>query len=161
MKSTNWVTYLATIALGVGAAGCGSSQPEPGPPAAQQIVVNGMDYAFGMAETVEAGPAEIRFQNTGEVDHEMVLVRLQEGATMDDVSEAMGSGEDPRQFIDGIVGILIAGPGEAGLGALNVEFAPGRTYLMVCNFTDTPDAPPHLELGMVSAFTVPEAASSQ
>lgn len=161
MKRTNWVTYLSTIALGVSAAACAPSGSDRGEAPVQEIVVSGLDYAFGMTETVQAGPAEVRFDNEGAVEHELVLVRLQEGATMGDMSEAMSSGEDPRQFVDGIVGILIAGPGETSLGALSVEFSPGRTYVMLCNFTDTPDAPPHLELGMVSAFTVPEATSGE
>ena len=76
MKTSAWMTFLSTIAAGWSAAGCDSSGSQPPPPAIQQILVSGMDYAFGMTETVAAGPAEIRFDNAGEVDHELVLVRL-------------------------------------------------------------------------------------
>jgi plastocyanin len=141
--------------------GCAVNEPAPQEPAVRQVVVDGVDYAFGMAEAMEAGPTEIRFENKGEVDHEMVLVRLKVGATLADVSGAMESGGDPREFMDGIAGILIAGPGESALGTLNVTFEEGRTYVMICNFTDTPDAPPHLALGMVQSFTVGEGAGAQ
>ena len=76
---------------------------------------------------------------------------------MADFAEAMAAGEDPRGLTDGIGGILIAGPGETAMGRLDIDFEAGRTYMLVCNFTDTPEAPPHIELGMVRTFTVEDA----
>ena len=122
-----------------------------------EIVVDGLDYSFGLEEAVEPGPTDIRFRNVGEVDHEMVMVRLAPDATFADVAGAMSEGADPREFVDGVIGILIADPGEVALGTLRVDFELGRTYVMLCNFTDTPEAPPHLALGMIRAFTVEEA----
>ncbi|HSM06665.1 MAG TPA: hypothetical protein VK858_18720 [Longimicrobiales bacterium] len=128
-------------------------------PEVQRIVVGGLDYTFEMDESAPPGAAEIHFDNRGEVDHELVLVRLRPGATMADFAAAMSAGENPRGLTDGIGGILIAGPGQTSFGSLNVEFEVGRTYMLVCNFTDTPEAPPHFELGMVRAFTVEEPAA--
>jgi uncharacterized cupredoxin-like copper-binding protein len=153
-----WTPVLALL-LG----GC-AGEPEtiseaPRTPAVQEIVVGGLDYTFEMAESVSAGPAEIVFENRGEVDHELVLVRLQPGATMEQVTAAMAAREDPRDMMDGIGGILIAAPGETAFGRLQVEFEAGRTYVLLCNFTDTPEAPPHLALGMIRGFIV-EAAEA-
>ena len=129
------IARLSVLILVTGLGACAAPAPEDDAPEVAEILVDGLDYSFAVEQAVEAGPADIRFRNVGEVDHEMVLVRLQAGATMDDVSAAMASGEDPRAFIDGVVGILIADPGETSLGSLQVDFEPGRTYLMLCNFT--------------------------
>lgn len=150
-------TSITTVVLLLAAGACATPAPETAEAAPQEIHVDGLDYAFGMDEAVGPGPAEVTFTNAGEVDHEMVMVRLRPGATMNDVSEAMAAGSDPREFIDGVAGILIAGPGETSLASLQMEFEAGRTYLMLCNFTDTPDAPPHIALGMIRGFSVAEA----
>ena len=146
---------LASLTLILGA--CAAQPVVEEAPEVHQIVVGGLDYTFEMEESVRPGPAEITFDNRGEVDHEVVLIRLQPGATMADFAEAMATGDDPEALTDGIGGILIAGPGETAMGTLNVDFEAGRTYMLVCTFTDTPDAPPHMELGMVRTFTVEDA----
>lgn len=146
---------LAPLMLVLGA--CGAQPVVDEAPEIHQIVVGGLDYTFEMEESVPPGPAKILFENRGEVDHEVALIRLQPGATMAEFAEAMASGEDPQALTDGIGGILIAGPGETAMGSLNVDFEAGRTYMLVCTFTDTPEAPPHMELGMVRTFTVEEA----
>jgi hypothetical protein len=143
---------LASLTLVLGA--CAAQPPADEAAEVHRIVVGGLDYTYEMDESVPPGPAEITFDNRGEVDHELVLIRLQPGATMADFAEAMAAGEDPRGLTDGIGGILIAGPGETSLGRLHFEFEAGRTYMLVCNFTDTPEAPPHIQLGMVRSFTV-------
>ena len=66
----------------------------------------------------------------------------------------MQAGEDPMEYLDGFGGILIAQPGETTWGHLRVDLETGRTYALVCNFTDSDDAPPHTALGMMLPFTV-------
>jgi hypothetical protein len=74
--------------------------------------------------------------------------------TLGQLMAEMQAGRDPQALTDGMVGILIATPGTEALGALHVDLLPGRTYLWVCSFQDTPDAKAHLELGMVASRTV-------
>ncbi len=61
---------------------------------------------------------------------------------------------DREDVVDGFGGVLIADPGEVGWGRLAVELEPGRTYALVCNFTDAEGDPPHSALGMIASFTV-------
>lgn len=148
VRRCSFASVRMAIALSLGLGACDT------PPEIPEITIGGLDYAFAVPASIPAGPVRIAFENRGEVAHELVLVRLKPNATLQDMTEAMSSGSDPREFVDGIAGILIADPGEVALGRLSVEFTPGRTYALVCNFTDSEEAPPHSALGMMSAFTV-------
>lgn len=121
-----------------------------------EVTVIGLDYAFGGVGTLPPGPTAIAFENRGEVDHEMILVRLKEGVTLEQLMEAARSEGDPRELTEGGPGILIASPGQTTASRLLVDLEAGRTYALVCNFQDEPDAPPHTALGMLAAFQVSE-----
>ena len=54
------------------------------------------------------------------------------------------------------IGLLIAIPGDTAGGRLLATLLPGRTYALICALRDTPDAQPHVMLGMLAAFTVTE-----
>lgn len=131
-----------------GLAGCSAA------PAPNELTVIGLDYAFTAPDTLPPGPTVIAFENGGEVDHEMILVRLKEGVTLDQVMEAVRGGGDPREFTEGGPGILIAAPEQTTASRLLVDLQPGRTYALVCNFQDEPEAPPHTALGMWRALEV-------
>jgi hypothetical protein len=136
------------------AAACSSGDADFGAGEAHEVTIRGHDYAFEFVEPVPAGTVRFGFDNIGEVPHEAVLVNLREGVTAEDVSRALQGESDPRELMAGIVGILIADPGESALGILEVELEAGRTYALLCNFTDTDDAPPHIALGMMRVFQV-------
>lgn len=118
------------------------------------VTVVGIDYAFDAPDTLPPGATAIAFENRGKVPHEMILVRLKEGITLEKLMEGVGRGGDPREFTEGGAGILIAAPGETTAGRLLVDLLPGWRYALVCNFQDEPDAPPHIALGMRSSFAV-------
>lgn len=119
-----------------------------------EITIPGYDYAFQAPNKLPAGWTAIRFENRGEVDHELVLVRMKEGKTLADAMEVMQREGDPRTLMDGFGGVLIASPGETGWGRILVHLEPGRTYVLICNFHDEEGAPSHAQLGMVASFTV-------
>ena len=129
----------------------------PSTPAARgirEVNVTGLDYAFQVPDSLPPGPAYFRFANTGKVDHEMIMALLKPGVTLGQLVAEMQAGRDPQALTDGVVGILITRPGTESVGALHVDLLPGRTYLWVCSFQDSPDAKPHHELGMVTGRTV-------
>lgn len=145
----------AILALTV--VGCGAAQPDAedsvtASPEASEVVILGHDYAFEVPEPVPSGTVHFSFENVGEVPHEVVLVQLNEGVTAERVAEALQGEVDPATLMAGIVGILIADPGTTAIGRLVVELEAGQTYAMLCNFTDTEDAPPHIALGMMRIF---------
>ncbi len=146
------VRLVAVITLfsGVTAACAPDAAPEPSP----ELTVDGLDYTFRLPDTLAAGPATLRFRNAGTVPHEMGMSLLKEGVSIAQVLAAEDSGSDPMTLMDGIVGILIAEPGQTTAGALAVDLLPGRTYMLWCNFQDGSDKPPHLKLGMFSGRTI-------
>lgn len=131
-----------------------STDVEAADAAVNAVTVIGLDYAFGGPRTLPPGPTSIAFENRGEVDHEMILVLLREGVTLDQVLEGVAAGADPGDFTEGGAAILIVGPGETAGSRVQVDLLPGRTYALVCNLQDEPDAPPHAALGMVAALEV-------
>ena len=143
---------LAFALVLVFAPSLGSAQGESRSPATVDIVAN--DYAFvGVPQRVAAGPTLFAFVNQGKVAHEMAFGRLQPGATIDDVLKVSKAGGRIRDIVTRLVGILVAGPGKSPDGRILVDLIPGETYLVFCNFRDTPDAPPHMTLGMYATFT--------
>ena len=120
---------------------------------ARQVDIVANDYTFlPLPQTIPAGPTLFGFTNQGKVQHEVSLVRLKRGVTVDQVVKAVQAGERARQFVDRSVGILIAGPGLSPDGRLLVDLRVGETYLLLCTLRDNPDAPPHIMLGMFTSF---------
>jgi len=112
-----------------------------------------MDYAFApLPELILAGPTVFTFANKGKVQHEMAIVRLRDGVTVDDLVKVMKEGGRRRDVVERSVGILIAGPGKSPDGKLLVELLRGANYVVLCNLKDTPDSPGHTMLGMYKAF---------
>jgi hypothetical protein len=116
------------------------------------ITVVGLDYAFQAPATLPAGLTAVGFENHGKVRHEVAIVRLKPGVTVDSVVH-MKAGPARRALID-FVGLLAADPGETPLGRILVEFMAGRTYALFCNLQDAPDKPPHLTMGMFASIQV-------
>ena len=140
-----------TAALVIATAGVAACTHAP-----NEVTVVGLDYSFEAPATLPPGPTLLAFENRGEVDHEMILVRLKEGVTLDQVMEGVRGGADPADFMEGGPGILIAGPGETAASRLFVDLQAGKTYALVCNLRDDEDAPPHAALGMRTTFEVSE-----
>jgi hypothetical protein len=116
------------------------------------ISVVGLDYAYQGPATAPPGLTTFAFENRGAVRHEMILLRLNAGVTLDSLLRIP---QGPARFeVSEVVGILIAGPGRSPLGRLVVDLERGRTYALVCNFQDAPDKPRHAALGMVASLYV-------
>ncbi|HJQ53728.1 MAG TPA: hypothetical protein VJ825_07780 [Gemmatimonadaceae bacterium] len=121
------------------------------PPARIDVIAT--DYAFGVLPAViAAGPTVFTFSNQGKVQHEMGIVRLREGVTVDDLVKIMKEGGRRRDVVERSVGILIAGPGKSPDGKLLVDLIRGASYVVLCNLKDTPDSPGHTMLGMYKTF---------
>jgi len=135
---------LSGLAVAFGVAGCGGEGDE-----AQPVDVQGDEYAFVMPDEAEGGVVRFNVSNTGEELHEYALGRLDEGKTLDDVKEALksGDGDPPEWFVD-VGGVPLLSPGEE-LG-LTRELEAG-TYVFLC-FIPSPKGVPHVELGMLKSF---------
>jgi uncharacterized cupredoxin-like copper-binding protein len=106
--------------------------------------------AVGATEVTAMPVLLLHGDNQGAEPHEMVVLKLPEGVTFDQVM-ADQSLESQVEFI----GQTFFEPGHAGDLAL-VNLPPG-TYTIAC-FVTAPDGQPHAAKGMVTEFTVDPAA---
>ena len=115
------------------------------------LTIKQVDYQFSFSGRVEAGLQTIEVVNHGTQPHELVVVKLADGATVKDViaSFAPGaSGPPPGELVSGITGI------EKGERVyFTGEFERGR-YGLICFVPDAATGRPHFLLGMTTEFTV-------
>ncbi len=122
--------------------------PSAAAPAAD-LTVKATDFAFGEQSEVAAGQHVINFENSGQQPHEMILVKLNEGATVQEVAAAFAPGGDgqPPALPMGGVAELAAGESQS----FPVDLTPGR-YGLLCFLTDQASGKAHVELGMMAEF---------
>ncbi|MBC7897806.1 MAG: hypothetical protein H7066_20470 [Cytophagaceae bacterium] len=127
-------------------------------PAERVLEVIGMEYAFQVPDSVDAGRTVVRLRNDGKVLHEMIVMKLQRGSTVKDLIDAQAAALTVRPFIEGGNAVLFAPPAKTGDGELVVNFEPGRDYVLWCNFTDGEGKPQHATLGMFKRIHVRDAS---
>jgi hypothetical protein len=115
------------------------------------VVITQIDYQFVLSQHVKAGLQTIEVVNHGTQPHEVVVVKLFQGATVNDVIasfEPGASGPPKGELVSGITGI------EKGARAyFTAEFEPGR-YGLICFVPETATGRPHFLHGMTTEFTV-------
>lgn len=117
--------------------------------------VPSFDFAFGNLPNpnLKAGTNRITLENRGRQVHEIDLVELADGKTVDDAVAWADTLQDPPP-----IHFLGGAAVNAGLSAVGTfELKPGARYAFVCIVPDTlGDFAPHLTKGMHSAvFEVP------
>lgn len=120
---------------------------------AADATVGLVDFAFKLPEKITAGSHLWEVVNEGPQLHEMALVRLEEGATEEDLlgfftSEEAPTGPPPFSPAGGVQALSV---GTAN--TTTVTFEPG-TYVAFCAIPDAASGQPHFLLGMVQSFTV-------
>ena len=108
------------------------------------------DYSFTLSKPLAAGTHTLRVRNAAAQAHEVELIRLAPGKTVDDLMAWMQSmhGPPPASAIGGIAGME-----QGTVQSFTADFTPG-TYVMICFVPDAGDGKPHFMHGMVHAFTV-------
>jgi plastocyanin len=120
--------------------------PEP----TADITMTLVDYGFQLTTPITAGLHTIRFENAAAQPHEVVLVKLEPGKTMQDwvaAAEKM-NGPLPGTLINGIAGM---DPGKHAY--VTQDFTPGE-YGIVCFVPDAKDGKPHVVHGMIQQLTI-------
>jgi plastocyanin len=124
----------------------GPAAPEP----VADITMTLVDYGFEMSTRLTAGRHTIKFENTAAQPHEVVIVKLNPGTTMQDwvaAAEKM-TGPLPGRLVDGMAAMI---PGNRAY--VTYDFAPGE-YGLVCFVPDAKDGKPHFLHGMIQQATV-------
>lgn len=124
-------------------------RPAKAPPADQTITL--ADFSFALSRPMTAGARTIRVVNKGGQAHEVVLVHLAPGASVETFLDAFRPGvafSPAGKPIGGLVGL---DPGREGF--FRAEFSPGR-YGLICFLPDLTTRAPHFMRGMLMDFDV-------
>jgi uncharacterized cupredoxin-like copper-binding protein len=115
------------------------------------LTVTMKDFLFDLPESLPAGSRTIKVVNNGPEAHELNLLRLEEGKTLEDVNQYLAAPDGPPPFVP-VGGINGLDAGRSGY--IEFDFQPG-TYVAICNIP-SPHAQghPHFTLGMIKEFTV-------
>jgi uncharacterized cupredoxin-like copper-binding protein len=143
--------FLVLLAIIMTAVACQAAAPKELP----QATFVGTEYAFEGPESLAGGWTQVTLDNQGELAHDLILVRLLEGKTAEDMMAMLASEEAaPPAWID-VRGGTSAGPGESK--TFVSELVPGD-YVMF-SFGSAEGAPPDAAQGMISPLTVTEPAA--
>lgn len=117
---------------------------------AADMEVEMRDFAFTIPVEVGAGAQTWKVTNKGQQPHEVALIKLGEGKTMDDVMHFLEQPEGAPPFTDagGLQAIM---PGASAW--IDLELTPG-TYVALCHVPDPASGKAHEELGMMTVFQV-------
>lgn len=129
---------------------------------AADVVVRLMDFSFAVEPAVRAGRHTLRVENAGAEPHDLVLMKLAPGKTIEDVRAAMNperarrpdqAGEPPPSF-ESLVTVVggIAAIGSGMEAFFDADFTPGE-YVLICMAT-APDGRSHIEHGMIQQISV-------
>lgn len=117
------------------------------------VSVDMRDFQFVMPEQVPAGEQTWEFTNSGNQWHHMVVLRLHEGVTQEDILAMIESGEEPQgppPFDE----VAYFGPQTQGERAwMDINLEPGN-YTAICFLPDLATGESHAEKGMIRSFEV-------
>ena len=120
------------------------------------VVIRLADYSFSLNPPLTAGRHVIKVENAGPEPHEVGLIRLAPGKTMQDFFAWL---EKPGNTPPDSIGTVTGGTTSLAPGAevwFEADLTPGE-YLLLC-FVTSPDGRSHIEQGMAQQITVPAAA---
>jgi hypothetical protein len=118
------------------------------------VLVQAHEYAFTAPDSLPAGPTAFGLSNQGRMAHEIIVVRLQPQADVQEILRLDRADSSWSALREPPSGILTAEPGITTPGQLLIDLQAGERYLLVCNFRDSETAPAHLHLGMMKLVTV-------
>ena len=127
------------------------------------MVVRLMDYSFALDPPLRAGRHTIRVENAGVEPHDLVLMKLAPGKTIEEVrtwlnperARRAGRAGNPAPSLASLGtlagGIAVIGPGMESF--FEADVTPGE-YVLIC-MTTAPDGRSHIEHGMIRQIRVP------
>lgn len=119
---------------------------------AADVTVDMSDFAFSIPDEVAAGRQVWEVVNVGEQVHHMELLKVREGSSLDEVMSFLET-EEGEPPVDPFAYVPILDSRERNF--LPLDLAPG-SYVALCFLPDYETGQPHVALGMVDAFSVPE-----
>jgi hypothetical protein len=114
------------------------------------LTVNLRDYTFEMPESLAGGEIVVKVVNDGPEPHELNILALESGKTVDDVLQYLASPDGPPPFrpVGGMNGL---DPEKYGYLELTL---PAGKYVAICNIpSPKAEGHPHFTLGMAMEFS--------
>jgi hypothetical protein len=121
-----------------------------------------MDFSFAIDSTLRSGAHTIRVVNAGVEPHDLVLMKLVEGKTIDDIRRWMNPeqarrSDRPAEPPPPLESLGIPAGGIAAIASgyevfMDLDLTPGD-YVAVCMAT-APDGRSHIEHGMIQQFRI-------
>lgn len=128
-------------------AGKTAGQPDIRP----DLVVRMLDFGFDVPERVPTGPQVWHVVNDGPQPHEMAMIRVLPGHTVEEVMSALQAGGEAA--MQGLAvpygGVQAMAIGLSSFIDLDLE---AGSYIILCFVPDPASGQSHLALGMLSAF---------
>jgi hypothetical protein len=126
-----------------------ASQAHLSEPTAQGTVTL-LDFSFTLPSAIKADKQTWKVLNAGTQIHEINLMKLADGKTMDDVMAWMAKSTDAPPFanVGGFNGI---DPKQTGW--MELDLTPG-SYIAICHVPDPATGKEHAALGMMLPFEV-------
>lgn len=161
MRNTLLTTFATTLVLAQAACTVDKAADESRGAFAQTpaasanlVTVTATEFAFAALATIPAGLTTVRLVNQGKEMHHAQLVRLDEGHTVQELSQVK-EGEPIPAWVHFVGGPNAHAPGAFSEATMVLE--PG-SYALVC-LIPSPDGVPHIAKGMVKPLTVVPAES--
>jgi uncharacterized cupredoxin-like copper-binding protein/plastocyanin len=123
----------------------GASEPKAA------ITITARDYKYSLDLAVAPGTRTIRFANAGTQPHEVVVVKLPPGKTVEDFAATFTP--FPEAVRNGTPMGGLSGIETGGHGFFTIDFVPGH-YGLICFLSDRTRLVPHFTLGMMYDFDV-------
>ena len=125
-----------------------ASAPAPSAPEASRVI-RLVNFGFTVDTPLEAGHHTIRVVNEGPDPHDLVMVKLEPGKTVDDLRVWLRGPDGPPPFtLAG--GVAVLAPGMEAY--FETDLTPGD-YALVC-MTTAQDGRTHIEHGMIQQIRV-------
>lgn len=128
-----------------GAASATAAEPKA------DATINLKDFHFTMPAEVKAGKQVWKIVNDGPQAHEIAIIKMAEGKTIEDGYAWFAKPEGPQPF-QLVGGMQALNPGTPAT-YIHLDLPPGN-YVATCDIPDSASGKPHSELGMVMPFTV-------
>lgn len=141
------ILFLASFIVLIAAVACQAAPAE-----LPEVTFVGTEYAYEGPESIAGGWTRINFDNQGELPHDLMLMRLLDGKSVDDVMAILAEEGAPPAWID-MVGSVSAGPGENNFFVSDLE--PGD-YVML-SFSGGDEGPPDAAQGMIGDLNVTDS----
>ncbi len=121
------------------------------------VTITATDYAFTLPAEIPAGIVTFKLATRGKELHHAIVVRLDQGKTVDDMREALKRPGPPPPWAHPLGGPNAPDP--AGDSEATLALAPGR-YAVIC-FIPSPGGVPHFAKGMLAGFEVTPGSGGQ